>query len=157
MIILGIDPGYERLGISIISKEDKKKEVFVYSECFKTSPKESHAQRLSLLGNKVQAVIDTYSPDVLAIEKLFFNSNQKTALLVAEARGVIVFTASQNNIRVAEYTPLEIKVAVTGYGRSDKKQIMSMIPRLISLNKTIHSDDEFDAIAVALTHGAIQR
>lgn len=157
MIILGIDPGYERVGIAVIEKQPKQKETLLHSECFKTSSKLEHHNRLTLIGNKIKEVINTYNPNILAIEKLFFNSNQKTALLVAEARGVIVYSASSQNVDVREYTPLEIKVAITNYGRSDKEQMMAMIPRLISIDKKITSDDEFDAIGVALTCSAVHR
>ncbi len=157
MILLSIDPGFERLGLAIIEKEGRGKETLVYSECFKTSAKLPHYERLRLIGNKIKDVIEKYKPTELATEKLFFNSNQKTVIPVAEARGVILFIAGTHNLPVFEYSPPEIKVAVTGHGRSDKQQIMEMVPRLISLNKPIASDDEFDAIAIGLTHYAIKR
>lgn len=157
MILLSIDPGFERLGLAIIEKEGRGKETLIYSECFKTSAKLPHYERLRLIGNKIKDVIEEYKPTELATEKLFFNSNQKTVIPVAEARGVILFIAGTHNLPVFEYSPPEIKVAVTGHGRSDKQQIMEMVPRLISLNKPIASDDEFDAIAIGLTHYAIKR
>lgn len=157
MILLSIDPGFERLGLAIIQKEGKNKETLLYSECFKTSAKLPHHERLRLIGNKIKDVIEEYTPTELATEKLFFTSNQKTVIPVAEARGVILFVAGTYNINVSEYSPPEIKVAVTGYGKSDKNQIMSMIPRLITLDKKITSDDEFDAIAIGLTHYATKR
>lgn len=157
MILLSIDPGFERLGIAIIEKKEKNKENLLYSECFKTSSKLSHHERLRLIGNKIKDIIEEYKPTELATEKLFFTSNQKTVIPVAEARGVILYIAGIYNLAVSEYSPPEIKVAVTGYGKSDKQQIMSMIPRLITLEKKITSDDEFDAIAIGLTHYAIRR
>lgn len=157
MILLSIDPGFERLGLAIIQKEGRGKEILLYSECFKTSAKLLHEERLRLIGNKITDVIKTYKPTELATEKLFFTSNQKTVIPVAEARGVILFIAGTYNLKVSEYSPPQIKVAVTGYGRSDKTQIMTMIPRLITLIKPIKSDDEFDAIAIGLTHCAISR
>ena len=157
MILLSIDPGFERLGLAIIKKEGRSKETLLFSECFKTSSKLPHHERLRLIGNKIKDVIEEYKPTELATEKLFFNSNQKTVIPVAEARGVILFIAGIHNLSVFEYSPPEIKVAVTGYGRSDKQQIMEMIPRLISLPKPITSDDEFDAVAIGLTHCAIRR
>ncbi len=157
MILLSIDPGFERLGLAIIQKEGRGKETLLYSECFKTSAKLPHHERLRLIGNKIKDVIELYKPTELATEKLFFSSNQKTVIPVAEARGVILFIAGTYNLSVCEYSPPEIKVAVTGYGKSDKRQIMEMVPRLISLPKPITSDDEFDAIAIGLTHCAIKR
>jgi len=157
MILLSIDPGFERLGLAIIQKEGRDKETLLYSECFKTSAKLAHQERLRLIGNKIEDLIKEYKPTELATEKLFLTSNQKTVIPVAEARGVMLFIAGTHNLAVFEYSPPEIKVAVTGYGKSDKSQIMSMVPRLITLTKKITSDDEFDAIAIGLTHYAIRR
>lgn len=151
MKILAIDPGFERVGIAILEKTEQTKEVLLYSECFKTSAKLAHHERLTRIGEKIGEIINTYKPSVLSIEKLFFNTNTTTALGVAEARGVIIYEASLAKLHIFEYTPLSVKVAVTGYGRSEKKQMMSMIPRLISVEKKISSDDEFDAIALGLT------
>jgi len=102
-------------------------------------------------------VIETYTPKALALENLFFTNNQKTAITVAEARGVILYQAAIHGLPVYEYGPGQIKVAVTGYGKSDKEQIISMIPRLIGIQKTITHDDEYDAIAVGLTCFATER
>lgn len=157
MILLSIDPGFERLGLAIIEKEGRNKETLLYSECFKTSSKLPHHERLRLIGNKIKDVIEVYKPTTLATEKLFFTSNQKTVIPVAEARGVILYIAGIYNLSVFEYSPPEIKVAVTGYGKSDKQQVMSMVPRLVTIQKEITSDDEFDAIAIGLTHYAISR
>lgn len=157
MILLSIDPGFERLGLAIIEKEGRNKEALLYSECFKTSAKLPHHERLRLIGNKIKDVIEEYKPTELATEKLFLTSNQKTVIPVAEARGVILYIAGLHNMNVSEYSPPQIKVAVTGHGHSDKKQIMDMVPRLITLIKPITSDDEFDAIAIGLTHCAISR
>ncbi len=157
MILLAIDPGFERLGLAIIEKIGRGKEMLLYSECFKTSAKLPHQERLRLIGNKIEDLIKKYKPTELATEKLFLTSNQKTVIPVAEARGVILYIAGLHNMSVGEYSPPQIKVAVTGHGHSDKKQIMAMIPRLIVVTKTIKSDDEFDAIAIGLTHCAIRR
>jgi crossover junction endodeoxyribonuclease RuvC len=157
MILLSIDPGFERLGLAVIQKEGRGKETLLYSECFKTSAKLPHHERLRLIGNKIEDVIKEYKPTELATEKLFFSVNKKTVIPVAEARGVILYIAGNHNLKVSEYGPGEIKVAVTGHGHSDKTQVMTMIPRLITIKKTIQSDDEFDAIAIGLTHCAIKR
>jgi crossover junction endodeoxyribonuclease RuvC len=151
MKILAIDPGFERIGIAILEKTEKVKETLLYSECFKTSAKLAHPERLELIGEKINEVVKKWKPTVLSIEKLFFNTNTTTALGVAEARGVILYEASLAKLHIFEYTPLSVKIAVTGYGRSEKKQVMEMIPRLIYVEKKISSDDEFDAIALGLT------
>ncbi len=168
MTILSIDPGYERLGIAVIEKEPKgkptfaqghhkAKEVLVYSECFKTSSKLPHQERLFLIGQKIEEIIKKYKPEHFVIEKLFFNTNQKTIIGVAEARGVLIYVAEKNNLKIFEYTPLEVKVAVTGHGRSDKAQVIEMVKRLIVVEKNKTSDDEFDAIGIGLTHFAIYK
>jgi crossover junction endodeoxyribonuclease RuvC len=157
MRILSIDPGYERLGIAVIEKMSRQKEVLIFSECFKTSPKLPHHERLTRIGNRILEVIKQYKPESLATEKLFFSNNQKTALTVSEARGVILYTASSSGLDVYEYTPIQIKIAVTGYGRSEKRQVMSMVQKLIIIDKKTNSDDEFDAIAIGLTHFASKR
>ncbi len=156
MRILGIDPGIERIGIAVIEKIGNK-ETFLFSECFKTSAKISHSERLLLLGEEVARVITEWNPDGMAIEKLFFETNTKTAMVVAEARGVLLYEGARAHIPIFEYTPLEIKVAVTGYGKSDKRGVMDMVPRLIKLPERKMIDDEVDAIAVALTCFAIAK
>jgi len=157
MKIISIDPGYERLGLAIIEKSPKQKEVLIFSECFKTSAKLPHHERLTLIGNRIKEIIKKYKPEQLATEKLFFSGNQKTAMLVAEARGVILYTGSSLGLEVFEYTPGDIKIAITGYGRSEKKQIIDMVKKLIIVTSKTNSDDEFDAIAIGLTHFAIHR
>ena len=157
MKLLSIDPGYERLGVAVIEKLVKQKEVLLYSECFKTSAKLPHHERLALIGNKIKDVVKKYKPEALATEKLFFSGNQKTAMLVAEARGVILYTASSLGLDVFEYSPADVKIAVTGYGKSDKNQMICMTKKLICVPAGKNSDDEFDAIAIGLTHYAIHR
>jgi crossover junction endodeoxyribonuclease RuvC len=157
MRILAIDPGYERLGIAVMEKNPQGKERLLYSDCFKTDKSLPHNQRLGIIGAEVERIIEEFKPSALSIEDLFFTTNQKTAILVAEARGVILYMAGKHGLNVYEYGPGEIKVAVTGYGKSDKSQIISMIPRLIKIEKNIKHDDEYDAIAVGLTCFAIER
>lgn len=151
MRILAIDPGFERVGIAILERLPSKKDTVVYSTCFKTSAKIPFHERLTVIGVELEKVILTYAPVALAIEKLYFTTNQKTAMGVAEARGVIIYTASRNGLLLFEYTPPQIKVAVTGYGKADKAMIMSMVPKLIDIQTPSHSDDELDAIAIGLT------
>ncbi len=154
-MILGIDPGYDRVGIAVIEKQLKTKETLVYSECLQTSSKDDFYIRLEQVGKRISEIITEYSPDTLAIESLFITKNQKTAMKVSEARGVIIYEAVRHGLSVYEYTPLQIKVAVTGYGGSDKSQIIKMIPLLIEFTAKKDlmrvQDDEYDAIAVALT------
>jgi crossover junction endodeoxyribonuclease RuvC len=156
MKILGIDPGYERLGIAIVEKRENK-DFLVFSECFQTSKNLNFHERLLLIGNHIEEIIQTHRPDTLAIETLMFNTNQKTAMNVAEARGVILFQATKNRLEIFEYTPLQIKIAITGYGRSDKNQVTEMVKRLIVIPSSDRAtagevkDDEYDAIACAIT------
>lgn len=157
MRIIAIDPGYERLGIAILEREVRNKEILVYSDCFKTDKKLEHFERLGLIGNEIEKVILKYKPEVLCLETLFFSVNQKTAITVAEARGVILFQAAKHNLKVHEYGPGQIKVAVTGYGKSDKRAVNSMVDKLVKIDKTIAHDDEYDAIAVGLTCFATEK
>ena len=157
MRILAIDPGFERIGIAIIEKTNLQKDILVFSECFKTSAKIPFHERLRNIGNEVESVIEKYKPVALAIEKLYFTTNQKTVMGVSEARGAIIYVASKNNLQIYEYTPPQIKVAVTGYGKASKKMIMSMVPKLIEIKKETNSDDELDAIAIGLTCLACER
>jgi crossover junction endodeoxyribonuclease RuvC len=154
MKIIAIDPGYERLGIAVLEKLPQQKERLIYSDCFFTPKTLSHSARLALLGNEIKRVIVEFSPTVLAIETLFFSKNVSTALLVAEARGVVLFQGAHLGLKIAEYSPADVKIAVTGHGKSDKTQIIAMVPRLITLAKAIKYDDEYDAIAIGLTHFA---
>lgn len=160
MRILGIDPGFERLGIAILEKgkqgnkpfdSAQGKERVIFSECFKTSSKLDFAERLRLIGNEVKKVIKEYKPEILAIETLFLNTNQKTVMHVAEARGVVIYESSQAGLDVFEASPPQIKIATTGYGRANKEQIMKMVKILVDIEKNKTSDDELDAIAIALT------
>ena len=152
MIVLGIDPGYERLGIAILEKNGGDKcEKVIFSECFKTSSKLDFSARLLLIGDEVQNVIKKYKPEVLSIETLFLTTNQKTVMHVAEARGVVIYEAKKAGLKIFEATPLQIKVATTGYGRADKNQIIKMVKMLVKIDNSKKSDDELDAIAIALT------
>lgn len=163
--ILSIDPGYERLGVAVIEKSAPgAKEKLLYSHCVRTSAKLSAHERLHLLGKAVSEIASEYEPRFMALESLFFTKNQKTAMLVAEARGVILYEGACAGLEIKEYTPLQIKAAITGYGRSDKHAMMNMIPHLIDMKsasnqKTLAKklDDEFDAIAVGLTFFARER
>ena len=152
MKILGIDPGFERLGIAILKKnKGDKKERVLFSECFKTSPKLEFSERLVLLGQEIHKIIKKYKPEILAIETLFLTTNQKTVMHVAEVRGILIYEAKMAGIKIFEASPPQIKVATTGYGKADKAQINKMVKILVDVEKSISSDDELDAIAIALT------
>ena len=154
MKILGIDPGYDRLGIAIIEKLTKGKEALLYSTCLQTSAKQNIYERFGKIGNEVAVVIKEFRPDAMALETLFITKNQKTAMRVAEARGIILYQAIQAGIPIFEYSPMQIKMAVTSDGKSDKERIVKMVRMLVDMGKKTALDDEYDAIAVALTHSA---
>lgn len=158
MIILGIDPGYERIGIAVLEKNPgDRKEKLLYSTCFKTSASLSFPERLLLIGQEVGTTIKKWQPKILAIEKLYFENNAKTAMGVSEARGTIIYIASLNGLTISEYTPLQIKSAVAGHGRAEKREVHSMVKKLITLPENIRQDDEIDAIAIGLTGFAMSR
>lgn len=149
MKILGIDPGYERLGIAVIETGQKPKVLF--SECFKTSTKDPHSKRLFEIQEEIEKVFKKYKPEKTGIETLFFNKNIKTAIKVAEARGIILAFAEKYSSKIFEISPQQIKLAVTGYGKSDKKAVEKMIPLLVKFDEERKRiDDELDAIACAL-------
>lgn len=150
MKILALDPGYDRLGIAVMEHKDKK-EFLIFSDCILTDKKTELADRIHHIGVSIQFLLDKYKPDAVAIETLFFNKNIKTAIGVAEVRGVAVFLSRKAGCVVFEYGPQEIKVAVTGYGKSDKCAVINMVKRLIKNAPEKAYDDEYDAIAVGIT------
>lgn len=152
MRILGIDPGFERLGIAVLEKENgKKREEVLFSECFKTSASLDFSERICLIGEEIKNVIKKYKPEILAIETLFFTTNQKTVMHVAEVRGVVIYECKSNGMKIFEASPPQIKIATTGYGKANKEQVMKMVKLLVDVDKEKKSDDELDAIAIALT------
>lgn len=157
MRIIAIDPGYERLGIAVIEKLPRQKEAVLYSACLRTLKTLPHPGRLLKIASEVRRVVEEFEPNALAIETLFLMSNQKTVMSVAEARGAILVEAARAAIPVFEYSPLQIKVAVTGYGKSDKAQVTAMVKKLIVLPGGKRLDDEYDAIAIGLTCLASER
>ena len=157
MRILAVDPGYEKMGVAIVEKKLGQKETLLFSECSTTPRNNSLHKRLFALGQEIEKVITEYKPEILAIEKLFFTDNQKTAMRVSEARGVIIHEATRSDLSVVEYTPLEVKTAITGYGRGTKNQIKFMVEKLIVVGKNIKEDDEYDAIALGLTYFAREK
>jgi crossover junction endodeoxyribonuclease RuvC len=157
MKIIGIDPGYDRLGIAILDKPRSGKEKVEYSSCFQTSSKDDIYSRFKKIGQEITRLLERYEPDALAIENLFLTKNQKTAMRVAEVRGIIIYEAVKRGLSVHEYSPMEIKTAVTGDGSSDKSRMIKMITLLVDLPARKAIDDEYDAIAVALTYAANSR
>lgn len=151
--ILGIDPGFDRLGVCVVEK-DGAKETLLFSTCVTTSKKDAFGDRLVAIGRELESIIDTYKPSELAIEKLFLAVNQKTVMSVAEVRGVIVYVSHLKGLTMFEYSPPEIKVAITGYGKASKDDIALMVPKILKTPAMKLIDDEMDAIAIALTHSA---
>lgn len=150
MRILGIDPGIGRTGWAVIDK-GKTTTALAY-DCFETESKIETPRRLVLLFHHITNLITEYKPEALAIEELFFNTNAKTAFVVGQARGVVLLAAAQANIPIAVYTPLQVKIAISGYGRAEKRQIGEMVKILLKLSKIPTPDDTADALAIALTH-----
>jgi crossover junction endodeoxyribonuclease RuvC len=151
MRILGIDPGIGRTGWGVIDMQHAKFSSQNYG-CIETAPSVDIPGRLFTLYSEIVDIIKEYSPDALAIEELFFNTNAKTALIVGQARGVILLAASQKNLTIGIYTPLQVKMAVTGYGRAEKNQIGQMVKTILKLPEIPKPDDTADALAIALTH-----
>jgi crossover junction endodeoxyribonuclease RuvC len=148
MRVLAIDPGYDRLGIAVL-EGDPSRPTLVWSDCV-TPPVGTPAERLAAVYAAIKKAVRKHSPDTLALETLFFSKNVKTALGVAEARGAVLACAGEAGLPVLEFSPQEVKLAVTGYGSADKKAVEGMIPRLITLPKKKRLDDELDAIALGI-------
>ncbi len=157
MRVLAIDPGYERLGIAVVEKLPRQKEVLLYSTCIRTPKTLPHSARLLKIADEVRSVIEEFEPEGFAIETLFLAVNHKTVMPVAEARGAVLVEAARAGLSVYEYTPLQIKMAVSGYGKSEKEQVTEMVKKLIAIPSLTRLDDEYDAIAVGLTCLASER
>jgi crossover junction endodeoxyribonuclease RuvC len=149
MRILAIDPGYDRMGLAVV-EGDPSRPTHVWSDCV-LPPKGETAERLAVIHDAVASAIREHAPDRVAIESLFWSTNNKrSALGVAEARGAALSAAAEAGLSVSEHSPQQVKLAVTGYGNADKKSVASMIPRLIALPPKKRLDDELDAIALAI-------
>ena len=151
MVVLGIDPGLATLGWGVLKSDRGRFETVDYGVVL-TPKEESLPVRLAMLEEGVNELIDKYHPDEIALEELFFNNNITTGINVAQARGVILLTCVKKCGSLYEYTPLQIKQALTGYGRADKKQMQIMVKTLLRLDNIPKPDDAADALAVALTH-----
>ena len=151
VIILGIDPGTAITGWGVIKETKQGTEMVAYG-CIETSKDKSDVQRLKETANDLETIIKEYQPDEMAIEELFFFKNLKTAIKVAQSRGVLMYVTTQNKVSVDEYTPLQIKQALTGYGRADKRQMQLMVQSILKLKEVPKPDDAADALAVAICH-----
>ncbi len=151
MIILGIDPGYAIVGIGVLEYKGNKFRPIEYN-AITTHSSMITSLRLKKIKEEINMYLHKYKPDAVAIEELFFNNNAKTAIAVAQARGVLVAEVADKEIPIYEYTPLQIKQAVTGYGRAEKGQIQKMVKMLLGLNAVPKPDDAADALAVAICH-----
>lgn len=151
MKVLGIDPGYAIIGYGVVGFDNLRFKPIEYG-AITTPAKTLFTDRLEKIFSGVTSVLEKYNPDAVAIEKLFFNTNTTTAIDVAQARGVIVLAARLRNIPVYEYTPLQVKQAVTGYGRAEKQQVQEMIKHILNLKSVPKPDDTADALAIAICH-----
>lgn len=151
MRILGIDPGLATVGFSVVDSE-KNKMKLVTCGVISTPAHTSLSSRLDRIYDDMEELIKTFNPDVMSIEELFFNTNITTGIAVAHARGVILLAAYKLGVRVYEYTPLQVKQAVVGYGRAEKKQVIDMVKRILNLPAAPKPDDAADAVALAICH-----
>ncbi|MFK7696519.1 crossover junction endodeoxyribonuclease RuvC [Paenibacillus sp. HJGM_3] len=151
MRVLGIDPGIAIVGFGFVDKQGHKLVPVQYG-CIQTKANTDQAVRLQEVYDSMLQLIDTYKPDALAIEKLFFNKNVTTAFTVSEARGVIQLAAVQRGLTIAEYTPLQVKQAIVGYGNAEKKQVQEMVKLFLKLAAVPKPDDVADALAIAICH-----
>ncbi len=151
MIILGIDPGIGKVGWAAIEDKSGKQEKIAYG-LFETDSKTDLEERLSQIYDFITELIQKFTPEVLAIEQLYFAANSKTALIVGEARGVILLAAAKAHLPIDSYTPLQVKQALTGFGQASKNQIQTMVGAILHLKEKVVQDDAADALAIAITH-----
>ena len=152
MLCLGIDPGFGRCGYGLVREERTGSMSWVAQGVIETPKKDAFALRLQQLRDELRALLLLWQPDEVAVEELFFATNAKTALSVGHARGVVLLTLADERLVINEYTPLQVKQAVTGYGRADKNQIQEMVKTLLNLKAIPKPDDAADALAIAITH-----
>lgn len=151
MIILGIDPGVAIVGYGLVHAVRGRSQSLGHG-VIRTPAHTPLERRLSEIYNDLCEILDRFKPDEAAVEELFFNTNQKTAVAVGQARGVILLALEQKGVKISEYTPLQVKQAVVGYGRADKNQVMEMTKKMLQLDHTPKPDDAADALAIALCH-----
>jgi crossover junction endodeoxyribonuclease RuvC len=152
-IILGIDPGFGRVGYGIVAKDKKGEWKALGYGCIETSSKKSFVERIAEIHKELLKIIAAYKPTRMAVEELFFFKNVKTAIEVGQARGVILLTGVEADLPIDEFTPLQVKQAMTGYGRAEKGQMQKMVAMTLGIKEKIKSDDAADALAVALCAG----
>lgn len=152
MIILGVDPGYAIVGYGLVRMQNGRYQPLEHGAVV-TKAGEDFNRRLEIIYDSLSEILRKWKPDAFSIEKLFFHTNQKTVIYVAEARGVILLAAKKAGVPVFEYTPLQVKTAVTGYGRAEKFQVQEMTRRLLCLKEVPKPDDTADALAMAICHG----
>ncbi|MCI5955554.1 MAG: crossover junction endodeoxyribonuclease RuvC [Clostridiales bacterium] len=153
MVVLGIDPGLATLGWGVIEAERGKQRLIDYG-CILTTPQQRFPERLRQIGEDMRALLKTYQPEEIAFEELFFAKNVTTALTVGAARGVSIAACAEYTTRLYEYTPMQVKQAIVGYGKAEKQQIQQMVKLLLHMEQIAKPDDAADAIAIALTHAA---
>ncbi|MCL1804384.1 MAG: crossover junction endodeoxyribonuclease RuvC [Clostridiales bacterium] len=151
MRVLGIDPGTAIMGFGLIDYQNSKHKPLAYG-AIRTSKDDKTEDRLKQLFHGVNRLLDEYKPDVMAVEELFFNRNTTTAITVGQARGVALLAAGLREIPVGEYTPLQVKQAVVGYGRAEKHQVQYMLTKILGLQETPKPDDAADALAIAVCY-----
>ncbi len=151
MLVLGLDPGTATTGYGLVQSAGSRKEMIAYG-VLETSSQMLLPERLSKIGRDLDSVIQQYQPDTVAIEQIFYHSNAKTVIPVAQSRGVLIYVAVNAGLPVAEYTPLQVKQAITGYGKADKKQVQAMVKQILSLSAVPRPDDAADALAIAVCH-----
>lgn len=156
MRVLGIDPGYDRLGLAIVEKNSGQDKL-IFSTCLVAPKNKTFESRLVKIGTEINELINQWQPDTLAIEKLFLTKNQKTASRVSEVRGMVIYLAASHGLTVYEYTPMEIKLAIAGYGKASKEQVINMVTMITGMKGSKKHDDEYDAIATGLTCLARER
>ncbi|MGI6284496.1 crossover junction endodeoxyribonuclease RuvC [Neomoorella humiferrea] len=155
MLILGIDPGTAIMGYGLIEAgSGGALQAFAYG-CIRTPAELKTSRRLVMIYDRLREIIKEHHPDIMAVEELFFNKNSRTAMAVGQARGVAILAAAHGAVPVAEYTPLEVKQAVTGYGRAPKEQVQRMVQTLLGLKNRPEPDDVADALAVAICHASM--
>jgi len=152
MKVLGIDPGYDRMGWGVIERQKNDWQVLDYG-CVQTSAKENLTERLFQINEALEKIIKKWQPCAMGVEDLFFCNNAKTAIKVGQARGVILLTARKNNLEIFEFTPLQVKQQISGSGRADKKQMQKMMAIMLGLKDKITQDDSADALAIAYCAG----
>ena len=152
MVILGLDPGIATVGFGIIQGNRGSFASLAYG-AIKTEAGLPLSERLEIIYNDLSEMLEQFRPDAVAIEELFFNTNITTGISVAHGRGILLLACKQKDIPIFEYTPLQVKQSVVGYGRAEKRQVMDMVKRLLHLEKIPRPDDAADALAIALCHG----